>query len=128
MQLHRLVKTVEDEDTFNDAFLKLTYCYNPEEDFIKQYTYQFNLLKGKYHRYDRTLNQCQVPDGITEEDEEPVKMNDKQLLKRIIDYAILEKAKARKEATDKQGKQVPDLSIQQMEETEVSQTDGAATM
>jgi len=50
------------------------------------------------------LNQCQIPDGITEEDEEPVKMNDKQLLKRIIDYAILEKAKARKEATDKQGK------------------------
>jgi len=30
-----LVKYSRDEDTFNDAFLKLTYNYNPDKDFIE---------------------------------------------------------------------------------------------
>lgn len=87
-QLHTLVKTVEDEDTFNDTFLKLTYSYNPDDDFTEQFKYQFNLLKGKYYRYDKTLNYCQIPENISEDDEEPVKMNSKQILKKVIDYAI----------------------------------------
>lgn len=99
-QLHRLVKSEDDEDTFNDAFIKLTYCFNPDEDFINQFTYQFNLLKGKYHRYDKTLKWCQIPENIINDTEEPEKMNQKQLLKRILDYAILEKAKANKTEVD----------------------------
>ena len=46
----RLVKFEEDEDTFNDTFLKLTYNYNPDKDFIDQFIYYFNLLKGAYFR------------------------------------------------------------------------------
>lgn len=52
----RLVKYDKDEDTFNDTYLKLTYNYNPDKDFIEQFVYYFNLLKGAYYRDDRVAN------------------------------------------------------------------------
>ena len=55
----RLVKFEEDEDTFNDTFLKLTYNYNPDKDFIDQFIYYFNLLKGAYFR-DAKVRKYQV--------------------------------------------------------------------
>lgn len=51
-----LVKSEADEDIFNDTYLKLTYNYNPDSDFIQQYKYYFNLLKGAYYRDDKVTN------------------------------------------------------------------------
>ena len=52
--LHNLLVVVDtDEDIFNDTYLKLTYNYQPEIDFINQFIYYFNLLKGAYYRDDK---------------------------------------------------------------------------
>lgn len=62
LQLHyrylhsRLVKCDWDEGIFNDTYLKLTYNYNASKDFIEQYVYYFNLLKGAYYRDDKVAN------------------------------------------------------------------------
>lgn len=48
-----LVSTPEDEDVFNDTYLKITYKYNPEKDFVEQFKWLFNQLKGAYYRDDR---------------------------------------------------------------------------
>ena len=56
-QLHSLlVKSDNDEPIFNDTFLKLTYNYNPDKDFIGQFRYYFNLLKGAYYRDNKVAN------------------------------------------------------------------------
>lgn len=98
-----LIKNSRDEDTFNDTFLKLTYNYNPEKDFIDQFKYYFNLLKGAYYRDDKVANYyldiiddyTPVDKGYMDEDITPSKqqhsLND---LKNKIHYAISkEKAK-----------------------------------
>lgn len=55
--LHRkLVITNEDEEIFNDTFIKITYKYNEDEDFVEQYIYYFNLLKGAYKRDNKVYN------------------------------------------------------------------------
>ena len=47
--LHKkLVETDNDEETFNDTDLKLTRKYNPNLDFIEQFTHQFYNLKIAY--------------------------------------------------------------------------------
>ena len=51
-----LVRKEEDEDTFNDTYLKLTYNYNPDKDFIEQFKYFFRLLKGAYYRDNKVEN------------------------------------------------------------------------
>lgn len=51
-----LVKNEQDEDTFNDTYLKLTYLYDSSKDFIEQFKYYFNLLKGAYLRDDKVAN------------------------------------------------------------------------
>ena len=43
-----LVHSPEDKDIFNDTYLKLTYKYNPDKDFIEQFKWVFNQLKGAY--------------------------------------------------------------------------------
>lgn len=48
----KLVRSKDDEGTFNDVFLKLTYKYNPNQNFVEQFIYQFKLHKGSYYRYD----------------------------------------------------------------------------
>ena len=61
-QLHTmLVKSEADEDIFNDTYLKLTYNYNPDSDFIQQYQYYFNLLKGAYYRDNIVSSYLVVP-------------------------------------------------------------------
>lgn len=55
--LHNLlVKQDGEEDIFNDTYLKLTHQYNPDKDFISQFKYYFNLLKGAYYRDDKVAN------------------------------------------------------------------------
>ena len=58
--LHIKLK-VKDESLFNDTYLKLTYNYNPEQDFIEQFTYYYNLLKGAYYRDDKVSNYQNQP-------------------------------------------------------------------
>lgn len=48
----KLVNCKDDEGIFNDTYLKMTYRYNPQKDFIDQFIYHFNLYKGNYKRYD----------------------------------------------------------------------------
>lgn len=52
----KLIKTESDKPVFNDTFLKMTHCYNPDKDYIEQYIYYFNLLKGAYYRDDKVTN------------------------------------------------------------------------
>lgn len=55
--LHNLLVRVQgDEDIFNDTYLKLTYKYLPHLDFIEQFKYYFNLLKGAYFRDNKVAN------------------------------------------------------------------------
>ena len=48
-----LVHTPEDEDVFNDTYLKITYKYNPDKDFMEQFRWLFQQFKGAYYRDDR---------------------------------------------------------------------------
>ena len=56
----RLVKSDADEATFNDSYLKLTRKYNPDQDFIDQFIYFFNQLKGEYQRDDKCYNYAET--------------------------------------------------------------------
>lgn len=78
-----LVKQLTDEDIFNDTYLKLTYNYNPDKDFIDQFKYYFNLLKGAYYRDNKATNwlvtyiednPVEIADSIS--DEQPVNKKD----------------------------------------------------
>lgn len=78
-----LIKQPTDEDIFNDTYLKLTYNYNPDKDFIDQYKYYFNLLKGAYYRDNKVTNwlvthiednPVEIPDTLP--DEQPNKKKD----------------------------------------------------
>lgn len=78
-----LIKQPTDEDIFNDTYLKLTYNYNPGKDFIDQYKYYFNLLKGAYYRDNKVTNwlvthiednPVEIPDTLP--DEQPIKKKD----------------------------------------------------
>lgn len=51
-----LVRSEQDEDTFNDTYLKLTYKYDSSKDFVEQFIYYYNLLKGAYIRDDKVAN------------------------------------------------------------------------
>ena len=66
-----LVKTPEDRDVFNDTFLKLTYKYNPNKDFVEQFKWIFNQLKGAYYRdakcnihYQLDEERLDIPDFV----------------------------------------------------------------
>ena len=62
-QLHSmLVNTPQDEDVFNDTYLKMTYKYNPSKDFVEQFKWLFNQLKGAYYRDDRANHFYQLKD------------------------------------------------------------------
>ena len=56
----RLVKSDADEATFNDSYLKLTRKYNPDQDFIDQFIYFFNQLRGEYMRDDKCYNYAET--------------------------------------------------------------------
>ena len=59
-----LVSTPEDEDVFNDTYLKITYKYNPDKDFIEQFKWLFNQLKGAYYRDDRANHFYQIREDL----------------------------------------------------------------
>lgn len=121
LQLHykylhsRLVKSDKDEAIFNDTYLKLTYNYNPSKDFIEQYIYYFNLLKGAYYRDDKVANYyvelVEVYDKVDTADNSDTsyysedKPKDKKKLtdlkKEIQSYAISQKAYKRKATNSK---------------------------
>lgn len=108
-QLHSLlVKSEQDQDTFNDTYLKLTYNYNPEKNFIEQFKYYFNLLKGAYFRDDKVANYylsfSDVPDITYKTDEEEVKTDKKisinKLKQSIQNYANFKKGQKRTSKID----------------------------
>lgn len=113
LQLHykylhsRLVKSDKDEGVFNDTYLKLTYNYNPSKDFIEQYIYYFQLLKGAYYRDDKVANYyvelVEVYDKVDTADNSDTSYNSSEdkpkekrkltdLKKEIQSYAISQKA------------------------------------
>lgn len=59
-----LVSTPEDEDVFNDTYLKITYKYNPDKDFVEQFKWLFNQLKGAYYRDDRANHFYQIREDL----------------------------------------------------------------
>ena len=96
-----LVHTPEDEDIFNDTYLKITYKYNPDKDFIEQFKWLFQQLKGAYYRDDRAnrfyqLNEecLAIPDYIPEKVDNDVSIIDR------LKYAVLSQTK---ETEDKKG-------------------------
>lgn len=50
-----LVKNEWDLTYFQDAFLKITHQYNPEEDFVQQFIHLFKIMKGGCIRDDNAL-------------------------------------------------------------------------
>lgn len=88
-QLHSLlVKNPMDEDVFNDSYIKLTYQYNPDKDFVDQFRWIFQQLKGAYYRddmcnhfYQITEDRLSIPDII------PDKAPD-------VDTSVVDKLKA----------------------------------
>lgn len=50
-QLYKLlVRGDADRDTFNDTYIRLTYKYNKNIEFKKQFIYHFNVLKEAYRK------------------------------------------------------------------------------
>lgn len=101
-----LVKTESDEDIFNDTFLKLTYNYNPEQDFIQQFCYYFNLLKGAYFRDSKNVIIIPIE----------------------TEYADFEEAPETEESEPKQNRKIVDLLVCQMEGTKKGKTNAIATL
>lgn len=85
-----LVSTPEDEDVFNDTYLKITYKYNPEKDFVEQFKWLFNQLKGAYYRDDRANHFYQLKDEcLAIPDFTPNKVDDDVSIVDRLRYAIL---------------------------------------
>lgn len=120
----RLVKADADESTFNDAYLKLTRKYNPEQDFIDQFIHYFNQLKGEFLRDDKCYNYAeskveiysdviQLNEAQETKDEVTNKTSKKSnLINDIKRYAILEKSKKnqKKSAFKQQKRKIADIS------------------
>jgi hypothetical protein len=49
-----LVKSEYDCDVFNDTYIKLTYSYYEDKDFVDEFMRIFKLLKSAYRRDDLT--------------------------------------------------------------------------
>ena len=107
-----LVKSEQDRDTFNDTYLRLTYKYNPEQDFIEQFKYYFKLLKGAFYRDDKVANYnlsidsavvLSIPDKTEPELSDQPQKSLTELKNSIQSYANFKKSKTRATAQDKQG-------------------------
>lgn len=118
----KLINGEEDQDLFNDTFIKLTYNYDPEMDFKEQFTYYFNLLKGNYYS-DLKVDNYRVSyiedlegfDAACEEiDEQPKKKINPNFKNELIAElnAISKESKASKTKRSKQSRKTKDLSIQ----------------
>ena len=117
----RLVKVVDDEATFNDAYLMLTRKYNPEQDFIDQFIKAFNQLKGEYQRDDKCYNYAEtkvdaysddvlinaaetIVNSLDAHKNEIEKQMKNFLINDIKRYAILEEIRKQKNKTSTQRK------------------------
>ena len=82
-----LVFSKADKDIFNDAYLKITYKYNPDKDFMEQFKWLFNQLKGAYYRDDRCKHFYQIyEDRLTIPDFIPEN-------KPVVDTSIVDRLK-----------------------------------
>lgn len=78
-----LVHSPEDKDIFNDTYLKLTYKYDPDKDFVEQFKWVFNQLKGAYKRdakcnihYQIDESRLDIPEYLKDEEAVPDKGTD----------------------------------------------------
>lgn len=111
-----LVKKEQDEDTFNDTYLKLTYTYNSDQDFIEQFKHQFYNLRYAYEQDDKVANYYmqlgevydKAEDKFTEEPLEPDttlkapedKPSMQNLKEKIQAYALSQKSYKRANKKD----------------------------
>ena len=92
---NEFVKTPEDQDIFNDAYLKLTYKYVPEQDFVEQFRLIFKQLKGAYYRDDSAnhyynLNEDRL--NVPEPEEEVKVRRNVDIITKLQQYAIYRKS------------------------------------
>lgn len=90
-----LVKREDDKDIFNDTFLKLTYKYNQDKDFIDQFKFWFGRLKGEYYRDDKVTNYyvTDIEDRDFPEIEEVYVKTKKLKIKDLKDALVKEASK-----------------------------------
>lgn len=93
--LHNLLVKIEfHEDIFQDTFLKLTYNYDPDREFIEQFEYYFNMLKGWYYRSSKVIKYHirELDDNLDIEDEEEIEQINETNFEDLRN-AVLAKAK-----------------------------------
>ena len=114
-----LVKSESDESTFNDTYLKLTRVYSPDKDFIDQFIYFFNQLRGEYMRDDKCYNYAETKveyytDYIMpkeEKKEAPIQqIKPNNLIESIKKYAISEKKRKEQNKASKKKRKIGNLS------------------
>ena len=92
---NEFVKTPEDQDVFNDAYLKLTYKYVPEQDFVEQFRHIFKQLKGAYYRDDSANHYYQLNEdrlNVPEPEEEVKVRRNVDIITKLQQYAIQRKS------------------------------------
>lgn len=92
---NEFVKTPEDQDIFNDAYLKLTYKYVPEQDFVEQFRHIFKQLKGAYYRDDSANHYYQLNEdrlNVPEPEEEVKVRRNVDIITKLQQYAIYRKS------------------------------------
>lgn len=92
---NEFVKTPEDQDVFNDAYLKLTYKYVPEQDFVEQFRHIFKQLKGAYYRDDSANHYYQLNEdrlNVPEPEEEVKVRRNVDIINKLQQYAIYRKS------------------------------------
>lgn len=92
---NEFVKTPEDQDVFNDAYLKLTYKYVPEQDFVEQFRRIFKQLKGAYYRDDSANHYYQLNEdrlNVPEPEEEVKVRRNVDIITKLQQYAIYRKS------------------------------------
>ena len=92
---NEFVKTPEDQDIFNDAYIKLTYKYVPEQDFVEQFRHIFKQLKGAYYRDDSANHYYQLNEdrlNVPEPEEEVKVRRNVAIITKLQQYAIYRKS------------------------------------
>lgn len=92
---NEFVKSPEDQDIFNDAYIKLTYKYVPEQDFVEQFRHIFKQLKGAYYRDDSANHYYQLNEdrlNVPEPEEEVKVRRNVDIITKLQQYAIYRKS------------------------------------
>ena len=96
----KLVHSKADESTFNDTYLKLTYNFNSDRDFVEQFLYYFKLLKGAYYRDNKvekyhlnSLTGIDIADSEINDSSEKKIIDLNNLKQEIQEYANTKKAR-----------------------------------